>query len=220
MNNEMCAAVAISEFRQTTNLVVLVNPSQENSEYTTFLNELRSYPSIYWKWSPCRRIRYVFVVEDPNRPAIGKIEKFGIKRKDGDSIELSNGRRFSVLTGRSLSTEQNYVFPVHNKAVWAAWEPQSLLRRIERELPHLAFRILREYADLLDPKSWQLTVERLCGDTFTPLCNRTAGSLSEWEQRNMAQNRDRNKKRVLDHLPPAIEELRALTEMIERDAKR
>jgi adenylate kinase family enzyme len=36
----------------------------------------------------------------------------------------------------------------------------------------------------------------------------------------MAQTGERNKKRILDHLPSAIEQLRALTEMIERDAKR
>jgi len=220
MNKEMCAAIT-SEFRQTTNLIVLVKPSLENSEYRKFLNELGSYPNIYWKWSPCRRIRRVFVVEDPTRPTNGKIEEFGVKRKDGDSIELRGGRSFSVITGRSLfAAEPSYIYPVEDMAVWAAWEPQSLRSRIERELPRLGFRILRDYADLVDQQSWRWTVERICGDTLTPRCDRPAGSLTEWELRDMAQTSERNKKRVLDHLPLAIEELRALTEMIERDAKR
>src|SRR5579871_6450550 len=192
------SAVAISEFRQTTKLVVLVKPSSENSEYTTFLKELRSYPSIYWKWSRCRRIRFVFVVEDPNRPTIGRIEKFAIKRKDGDSVELNNGSRFSVLTGRSLSSEPKYLYSIEDKAVWAVWEPQWLRSRIERELPHLGYSILRDYADLLDHKSWLVTLERICGDSFTPFCHRPVGSLSEWEQRTMAQKSERNKKRILE----------------------
>jgi len=179
-------------------------------EIENLLNELQSYGRGYWKWLPKRRIREVFVVDSVTNPETGKIDKIPVKRKAADFIELADCRRFDIKTGRSLFGEPKYIFPAENRLVWDAWEPQSLRQRVERALPALPFNAVRAYADLLHP-NWHLG---LFNRSFT--C--AADSLSEGAAASMASSREFAKRAILGHLPGTVQELRALAEMMERDA--
>src|ERR1017187_7847818 len=93
-------------FLQSIKLVVLEKPSVSiDQKYQEFLNELQSYGCGYWKWLRKRRIREVFVVCSVRNPATGKLDKMSIKKKSPDSLELTDGRRFDLKTGRSLNGE-------------------------------------------------------------------------------------------------------------------
>ncbi|MGA9627762.1 MAG: hypothetical protein WBL65_27120 [Bryobacteraceae bacterium] len=211
MESATCRTVTALGFQPNTELVVLDKPPiSEDGEYQKFLNELQSYGCGYWKWLRKRRIREVFVVGSVRNPEAGKIDKIRIKRKTADSIELADCR-FDIKTGRSLYGEPKYIFPVENRLVWDAWEPQSLRQRVERGLPALPFKAVRAYADLLHP-NWHLG---LFNFSFTG----AADSLSERAAASMASCREFAKKAILCHLPRAIQEFRALVEMMERDAK-
>jgi hypothetical protein len=200
------------ELQQSRNLIVLKKPSiLGDRNFYEHLNKLQSYSDGYWKWRRDRRIRKVFVVGDISNPANGRIHRFAIKRKKGSFIELANSERFDVHTGRCLIGEPRYIFPVEDRQVWAAWEPQFLRRRVEHGLPALRFRDLRIYADLLHPE-WHLRV-------FNEGFNRPADSLCERETARMALYRRLAGRAILGHLPAAILELRALVEMMESDAR-
>jgi hypothetical protein len=195
-------------------LVVLEKPPiKETGEHQKFLNELQSYGYGYWKWLRKRRIREVFVVCDVQNPDVGKIEKVCIWRKTENSLELENGKRFDLKTGRSIniSGEPKYIFPVEDRRVREAWEPQSLRQRVEHVLPALRLKDVRAYADVLQP-DWHFGL-------FNRNFAGAADLLSEREAASMATCRDFAKKTVLGHLPNAIQEFRALVEMMERDTK-
>ena len=208
-------------FLQSIKLVVLEKPSVSiDQKYQEFLNELQSYGCGYWKWLRKRRIREVFVVCSVRNPATGKLDKMSIKKKSPDSLELTDGRRFDLKTGRSLNGELVYIFPVEDHLlVWAAWEPHYLRQGVERVLPALRFADVRNYADLLSP-GWSHGMftekfDRVFGRNF----DRPAASLSEREEVSMSSCRRFAKEAVLEHLPEPIHEFRALAEMMERDAK-
>jgi hypothetical protein len=57
------------------------------------------------------------------------------------------------------------------------------------------------------------------GGSFERFTNRSATSLSEFEQRSMAGDRESAKGRMRAHLPSTVVELKALVEMMEGDAK-
>jgi hypothetical protein len=212
-------------------LVVLNKPAKsEDEKYQKFLNELQSYGCGYWKWSLKRRIREVFVVDDIKNPETGNIDKICIRRKTIDFVQLEDSRRFDIMTGRCLYGEPKYIFPVENRQVWGAWEPQSLRQRVERALPSLRLEDVQAYAYVLStgqpPVSneghpyWHLgivteIIYRAHGRNF----DRPASSLSEREEASMASCRKCAKKSILDHLPGAIQQFRALVEMMEGDAK-
>lgn len=212
MENELCRTASTSGFQPTIKLVVLSKPpTSESEKYQKFLNELQSYGCGYWKWLRKRRIREVFVVVSLTNPEIGKIEKIRIKRKTADFIELADCKRFDLKTGRSLYGESKYIFPVENRLVWDAWEPQSLRQRVEGALPAIPFKTVRAYADLLHP-NWHLGL-------FDFSFGGDAEFLSERAAVSMASCREFAKRAILGHLPQAIQEFRALVEMMERDAK-
>jgi hypothetical protein len=220
MESALCRTVTPSGFQPTIKLVVLNKPAtSEDDKYQKFLNELQSYGCGYWKWLRKRRIREVFVVGSVTNPETGKIDKIRIKKKSAGFIELTDCRRFDIKTGRCLSGEPRYIFSIENRLVWNSWEPQSLRQRVERALPALPFKAARAYADLLHP-NWHLGIfteklDRVLGRNF----DRPAASLSEREEASMASCRKFAKETVLDHLPGAIQEFRALVEMMEGDAK-
>jgi len=191
----------------------------EDEKYQKFLNELQSYVCGNWNRFRKRRIREVFVVGSITNPEIGKIDKLCIETKSADFMELADCSRFDLKTGRSLNGEAKYIFPVENRLVWDAWEPQSLRQRVERVLPALPFKAVRAYADLLHP-NWHFGIfteklDRMFGRNF----DRPAASLSEREEARMASCRKLAKETVMDHLPGAIQEFRALVEMMEGDAR-
>lgn len=215
MESAICRAVPTldsSQIQNLTKLLVLNKPPlSEEGEYQKFLKELQSYCCGYWKHRRKWRIRQVFVVGSVRAPEIGKIDKVRLKRKTGDFVELTDCRRFDIKTGQSHSREPRYIFPVENRRVWDAWEPQSFRQRVEIVLPKLRLKDVRTYADELLP-NWHLG---LFNHSFTG----AAESLSEREATRMAATREFAKKAVFGHLPADIQELRALVEMMERDAK-
>jgi len=202
------------------NLIVLQKPPayyEDLTYYQQFLSELQSYGCGYWKWLRKRRIREVFVINDITNPTSGKIDKIAIKRKTSDSIELSSGK-FDIKTGRSLCGEAKYIFPIEDRRVWAAWERQSLRRRVETVLPALRLVDVRSYADLL-ARGWGLGIfteksDRLLGRNY----DRVAAFLTERKVESMATCWKYAKEAILGHLPGDIEELRALVTMLESDA--
>jgi|SRR5215471_5265640 len=213
MENAVCRVDSTTGFRPTIKLVVLSTPAtSENEKYQEFLSELQSYCCGYWKWLRKRRIREVFVVGSLTNPEKGKIEKIRIKRKTAEFIELTDSSRFDPKTGRYLYTEQKYIFPVENRLVWDAWEPQSLWQRVDRALPALPLKAVRAYADLLHP-NWHF------GGLFDFRFGGDVQSLSERVAASMASSREFAKKAILGHLPGTVHEFRALVEMMERDAK-
>jgi len=214
-----CETVTNLEVRPNIKIVVLNKPVSGEEKYQKFPNELQSYGCGYWKWLRKRRIREVFVVDNIKNPTNGKIDKIRIKRKVGDFIELADSRRFDVKTGRSVCEEPKYIFPVADRLVWNGWEPQSLRRRVERVLPALSLADVRSYADTLSP-GWMLGIyseklDAFCGRNFA----RPAAMLSEREEAGMASCRNFAKKTILENLPGAIHELKALVDMMEEDAK-
>jgi hypothetical protein len=212
MESAICRTVSTFGLQPNTKLVVLNKPTiSEDGEYQKFLNELHSYCCGYWKWLRKRRIREVFVVGNVRTPEIGKIDKVRIKRKTEDFIELTDGRRFDITTGRSFCGEPGYIFPLENRRVCVAWEPQSLRQRVERAFPKLGLDDVRTYADELLP-NWHLG---LFDHAFTG----AADSLSEREAASMASSREFAKKAIFGHLPGNTQEFRALVEMMEHDAK-
>jgi hypothetical protein len=223
MKSASLKTVTTLGFPQTTKLVVLEKPSiaGESDNYQEFLNELQSYPCGYWKWLRKRRIREVLVVCSVKNPATGKLDRISIKNKTSqDSIELADGRRFDLKTGRSLSGLLDYIFPVEDyQRVWAAWEPQYLRQRVEQVLPMLHFSDVRSYADLVSPR-WNCGFSTAEYDhVFHLNFDRPAGLLSERDAAKMASCRNDAKNAILGHLPAAVQELRALVEMMERDAR-
>jgi hypothetical protein len=211
METALCTIVTASGFQPTVRLVVLNKAAiAKDEEYQKFLNELQSYYCGYWKWLP-RRIREVFVVGSVTHPETGTIDKLRIKRKTADVIELVDCRRFDIKTGRSVYGEPKYIFPVANRRVWDAWEPQALRERVESALSALTFKAVVAYSDLLHP-NWHLGV-------FNRNFTGAADSLSEREAASMSTCREFAKKAILCHLPGAIRELRALVEMMEGDAR-
>jgi len=214
MESASCRTVAILGSQPNTNFALLKKPSTQD-----FLSELRSYPCAYWKWRPKLRIREVFVVGDIANPDAGGIDKVCIKRKTRDFIELADSTRFDIETGRSLYGEPKYIFPVWDRRVSDAWEPQSLRHRVECAMLRLPFALVQEYADMLNPE-WRRMFEWLgLHSVFGRFTHRSALSLSESEQGSMAEDRKSAKRRILDHLPTVIVELRAFVEMMEGDAK-
>jgi hypothetical protein len=212
MESTVCRTVTTLGFQPTLRLVVS-NKSviSENENYQKFLKELRSYSCGYWKWLR-RRIRVVFVVGSLIHPENGKIEKIRIKRKTTEFLELADGRRFDVKTGRSFSQEPLYVFPLGNGIVRDSWEVQSLRQRLERALVPLPFRAVRAYADLLHP-NWHL------GGLLNCSFNGAADAISEREAASMAWCREFTKSAISKHLPTGIHDFRALVQMMEGDAK-
>jgi len=187
-----------------------------NLRYQRFLNELQSYACGYWKSLQKPRIREVFVVEDLTHPLIGRIDKVYIKRKAASFITLLDSREFDIYTGRSLSAEPEYIFPVEDRRVWNEWEQQSLRRRIGEALPKLPFKAVRDYADLLHPNWNHGIFTKKLDRTFGRKFNRPAESLSEQDEACMAWCRQFAKEAILSRLPSAIRELRALVETMER----
>jgi hypothetical protein len=220
------------EPRLFTKLVIIKKPQLENEGYHRFLSTLQSDSDGYWKSKRHPRIREVFIVTNVTNPEIGQIHKRRINRKVGNLIYLHNlggnqstrrlhffGTVFDITTGRSVCGEQKYLFPLADMRVWNAWEPQSLRRRIERAVLNLSFKSVQDYSDLLDP-AWRQMFELIgLGGSFERFTNRSAASLSEFEQRSMAGDRESAKGRMLAHLPTTVLELKALVEMMERDAK-
>ena len=220
MESAFCSTVTPLGFQPNIELVVLDKPpTLERGKYQEFLNELQSYPDVYWKWSLKPGIKEVLVVDRMTNPETRKVHKLRIKRKKGDFIELENRWRFDIKTGRSLDGELKYIFPVEDRQAWAEWEPEFLRQRIERVLPGLRFADLRNYADLLSP-GWKFGIYSERFDrVFRRNFNRPAASLSEHEEATMTSCRRFAKEAILGHLPLSIQEFRALVEMMERDAK-
>lgn len=207
-----------SEVQQNRIFVVPKRPLYENL-FHQFLCELRSYPCGYWK-SRKRRIREVFVIEDLQNPAGGRIEKVAIRLKTSEFVKLANGRRFDINTGLCLYGEPpRYIYPTEDRRVWDVWEEQDLRQRIERALPALRFADVRACADLLAP-GWGFGIftekyDRLFSRDF----NRAAASMTERQTAAMAACSKFAKEAILCHLPEAAEELRALVAMVEGDAR-
>jgi hypothetical protein len=158
-------------------------------------------------------------VDDVTKPDIGRIDRVCIKRKTRDFIKLADRREFDLKTGRSLHGEPKYIFTVEDRRVRVAWEPQPLRQRVERVLSALRFADVRNHADLLCP-GWHfgLFADRLDG-VLGRNFDRPAASLSEREEASMVSCRRFAKEAVLSHLPRGVQELRALVEMMEGDAK-
>jgi hypothetical protein len=217
--------VTPSEVKELGNLVVLTKFSvTEDQILHRHLNLLKSAPDGPWRRRrKTKCICDVFVVCDPSNPQSGQIEKSAIKRKTGDTVVLRNFKKFDVKTGRSLNGEK-YIWPVEDDRVQAAWESQRkfqfLHQGIRRDLPDLPTAVVREYADLLDPR-WRSDLfckewDGFWGHNF----DQVVGSPSKREAATIVACCEAAERSILNHLPEDINELGALAAMIEGDVRR